>query len=121
MDSWSDKEVLAMLEGGNKQLSDFFKRHSLIPCRSSASCDKVYKQQYDRVYRTNAASFYRKNLSKHVDHIRESGDYRGRESYRNTPNQYGTKKIKKSSLSTSPSTSTSSTTEGLRRRLQVNS
>ena len=119
MDSWSDKEVLAMLEGGNKQLSDFFKRHSLIPCRSSASCDKVYKQQYDRVYHTNAASFYRKNLSKHVDHIRESGDYRGRESYRNTPNQYGTKKIKsKSSLST---TTSSSTTEGLRRRVQVNS
>lgn len=117
MDSWSDKEVLAMLEGGNKQLSDFFKRHSLIPSRSSVSCDKAYRQQYDRVYRTNAASFYKKNLSKHVDNIRESGDYRGRESYRNTPNKYGTKKIKNNNESLLPP---SSTTEGLRRRVQVN-
>jgi len=114
MDSWSDKEVLAMLEGGNKQLSDFFKRHSLLPCPSSVSGDELYKR-YDRLYCTNAALFYRKNLSKHVQLIRDSGHYRGRESYRNSPNNYGRKKIKSTDPLPSPPTK-----DGLRTRVRVN-
>uniref|UniRef100_A0A7S2R4Y6 Arf-GAP domain-containing protein n=1 Tax=Eucampia antarctica TaxID=49252 RepID=A0A7S2R4Y6_9STRA len=112
MDSWSDAEVLAMLEGGNKQVSDFFERHSLLPGRTLLTNAELSKQT-ERLYRTNAALFYRKNLSKHVRKIRESGGYKGRKSYRNAPNNYGEKNAKSSELSSSPEST------GIRRRVQV--
>lgn len=112
MDSWSDTEVLAMLEGGNKQMSDFFSRHLLLSGRVLLT-NKELTEQAETLYRTNAARFYRKNLSKHVQKIRDSGDYKGRRSYRNTPNNYGSKREKTSELSTSVKAT------GIRRRVQV--
>lgn len=71
MDTWSHKGVLAMLEGGNKQLNDFFDRHGL----SSSSIEGEVVGRYE----TNASKFYRKNLTVHVDHVAESGEYKGRD------------------------------------------
>lgn len=59
-----------MLEGGNKQLGDFFSRHGLSP---ETNLDDV-----DR-YQTNAALFYKKNLSDHVERVEKSGEYKGRD------------------------------------------
>jgi len=112
MDSWSDTEILAMLEGGNKQMSDFFSRHLLLPGRVLLTNEEL-SEQAERLYRTNAALFYRKNLSKHVQKIRDSGDYKGRESYRNAPNNYGHKRGKTAELLTSPKSTC------IRRRVQV--
>lgn len=82
MDSWSHKDVLAMLEGGNKQLSDFFDRHGLsLPSASLGNNhdqNRGWGQVVDR-YHTNAAMFYRKNLSLHVKHVQELGEYKGRD------------------------------------------
>lgn len=84
MDSWSHKDVLALLEGGNKQLNDFFDRHDLSMSSSSVIStknihdqDQSQGQVVDR-YQTNAAMFYRKNLSRHVQRVEESGEYKGR-------------------------------------------
>ncbi len=71
MDSWKHAEVLAMLEGGNKQLEDFFQRHRL----KSSDVD---------TYRTNAAKFYKRNLVAHVSKVGRSGQYKGRENYRSS-------------------------------------
>ena len=89
MDSWKCSEVLAMLEGGNKQLGAFFERHQL----SSKN-----KNTMD-TYRTNAAKFYKRNLLLHASKVENSGVYKGRETYRNIP----------SSSSTSSSTDTGGT------------
>jgi len=80
MDSWKHTDVLAMLEGGNKQLADFFQRHGLSPDGGQAQA-----QTHDR-YRTNAAKFYKKNLSLHAAHVRDAGMYKGRDQFRkNSP------------------------------------
>jgi len=80
MDSWSYSEVLSILEGGNKQLNDFFERHDLSSSRSQ------YEIQHDEAsrnrYKTNAAMFYKTNLSLHVRRVEESGAYKGRDSFR---------------------------------------
>jgi len=83
MDSWKHTDVLAMLEGGNKQLGDFFQRHGL------SSDDPIINAQenvtMDR-YRTNAAKFYKKNLSIHAAKVRDAGLYKGRDQFRkNSP------------------------------------
>ena len=44
MDNWSHAEVLAMLEGGNVQLSEFFERHHLCP-QDSLTSPKVADQK----------------------------------------------------------------------------
>jgi hypothetical protein len=78
-----------MLEGGNKQLNDFFHRHGLPPLSYfSSQQDYEYdlqqlqrqhhKQQRNR-YKTNAAMFYRVNLAHHVKRVEEAGVYRGRD------------------------------------------
>lgn len=78
LDSWSYSEVLSMLEGGNQQLNGFFERHNLF---------KVDK------YNTNAARFYRDNLSGHVTMVSELGKYEGREVTRQlTSKKQSTKK-----------------------------
>jgi hypothetical protein len=83
MDHWSHTEVLSMLEGGNKQLNDFFARHGLqahhqdivndIPALPAEHLAAINR------YKTNAAMFYRNNLRVHVKQVEESGIYRGRE------------------------------------------
>jgi hypothetical protein len=90
MDSWSHSEILSMLEGGNKQLKDFFVRHNLpsshyidndendaYACTFSSS-NAITRNRY----KTNAAMFYRENLAQHVLRIKEEGIYRGRENFR---------------------------------------
>jgi len=78
MDSWSHKDVLAMLEGGNTQLNQFFDRHDLSMSSTTRNTHDKEIKVVDR-YETNAAKFYRKNLSLHVTHVKESGIYKGRD------------------------------------------
>mmetsp|Transcript_20215 Transcript_20215/g.30340 ORF Transcript_20215/g.30340 Transcript_20215/m.30340 type:complete len:163 (+) Transcript_20215:525-1013(+) len=80
MDTWTNSDVLAMLEGGNVQLNEFYSRHALSPSSSLSEEDNrcVIKNRY----RTNAAKFYRKNLAHHVLRIEKEGKYKGREAYR---------------------------------------
>lgn len=80
MDSWTQTQVLAMLEGGNAQLNSFFHRHEMLHHQNTAfaanSDDDLHR------YQTNAALFYRKNLASHADMVREAGLYGGREESR---------------------------------------
>lgn len=80
MDSWSHSNVLAMLEGGNKQINDFFSRHELCPS-SNLSRDENCTLVKNR-YRTNAAKFYKKNLALHCSNVGNQGMYCGRDAYR---------------------------------------
>lgn len=69
MDHWSHSQILQMLEGGNRQLSCFFLRHSLHDTNTR--------------YLTKAAAFYRHHLSKHVHTLVNTiGPYQGREASR---------------------------------------
>lgn len=81
MDSWSHSDVLAMLEGGNQQLDGFFSRN-LLTTSPESSCAKNGSIVLNR-YKTNAAKFYRNNLSSHVSKIMKKGKYIGRDAYRN--------------------------------------
>lgn len=83
MDHWSHTEVLSMLEGGNKQLNDFFARHGL-PAHHQDIVNDIPALPAEHLavmnrYKTNAAMFYRNNLRVHVKQVEESGIYRGRE------------------------------------------
>jgi hypothetical protein len=80
MDSWSHSDVLAMLEGGNQQLDDFFCRHELST--SSAHSEEENTAIMLNRYRTNAAKFYRKNLTLHTSRVSCKGKYNGRDTYR---------------------------------------
>lgn len=90
MDSWSHSEILAMLEGGNDQLSHFFHRHSLgrnnngniHPASFSISSGSSVTHNDNIVvtrYKTKAAKFYRENLEKHIERVKVNGEYKGRE------------------------------------------
>lgn len=83
MDDWSPAGVLAMLEGGNAQLQDFYERHDLCQ-ESDLSKNQVLTR--DNVttmrYKTKASLFYRQQLGKHVAEVLEKGAYRGREASR---------------------------------------
>lgn len=81
MDSWSHSDILAMLEGGNQQLNGFFLRNSLTTS-PELSCVENNSTILNR-YKTNAAKFYRNNLSSHVTKIMKKGKYVGRDAYRN--------------------------------------
>ena len=72
MDSWSHAQVLAMLEGGNEQLQNFFGRHEM------GKESKVFDQRYQ----TKAARFYRRNMKQHVETIERIGQWKGREASR---------------------------------------
>ena len=81
MDAWSHSQVLALLEGGNEQLQQFFHRHQM---GNDSSCSALR-------YHTKAALFYRMHLEKHVEKVGDAGLYRGRQASRQkcqpTPNQ----------------------------------
>lgn len=88
MDSWSHLQILAMLEGGNAQLSQFFQRHSLGPHDNENSpttsiLSKSNGTTRDDImvtrYKTKAAKFYRENLDKHIKRVKVNGEYKGRE------------------------------------------
>jgi len=68
MDCWSHSQVLAMLEGGNEQLQNFYCRHDM------GEKSKVF----DHRYQTKAARFYRKNMGNHVAKIGQIGQWMGR-------------------------------------------
>ena len=72
MDSWSHKQVLAMLEGSNAQMRNFFDRHDM------GDQSRIYGKRYH----TNAALFYKTNLKKHVERVADRGVYEGREASR---------------------------------------
>jgi len=68
MDCWSHSQVLAMLEGGNEQLQNFFTRHDM------GKKSKVFDQRY----KTKAARFYRNNMERHVAKVEKIGQWMGR-------------------------------------------
>lgn len=72
MDAWSHTQVLAMLEGGNQQLQQFFDRHNMGNKTSMVSSR----------YMTKAALFYRSNLTRHVERVSGRGQYEGRDAVR---------------------------------------
>lgn len=78
MDSWSYQQVLAMLEGGNQQIQQFFERHHLGS--TMLNCD--HDLNYHHRYHTKAAKFYKVNLAKHTKSVSEKGLYQGREANR---------------------------------------
>jgi hypothetical protein len=84
MDEWSLEQVLAMLEGGNAQLSGFFARHHLTVETCLELNKTITKQNVARLrYKTKAALFYRQQMTVHVTKVLASGPYRGRETSRN--------------------------------------
>jgi Putative GTPase activating protein for Arf len=72
MDHWTHEQVLAMLEGGNAQIAQFFERHSMGNATLAAN----------NRYHTKASLFYRTHLSKHVESVASAGAYQGREASR---------------------------------------
>jgi Putative GTPase activating protein for Arf len=98
LDTWSQAQVLALLEGGNLQLQQFFDRHLMGNSTPLAS----NRQRYH----TKAAQFYRKHLAQHVGQVAEGGIYQGREAAR----QKHANSNSSSSSSSSSSTSSCSTT-----------
>lgn len=92
MDNWLHCDVVAMLEGGNHQLSKFFDRHNLSPRHSIDSSNKLpferekapnqLTSSNEFRYLTKAARFYRENMLKHVKKIISSGIYKGRDATR---------------------------------------
>lgn len=78
MDSWSHSAVLAMLEGGNQQLSTFFARHDLHSSLTTPINGTTTTTPLKDRYKTNAALFYRRNLTVHVETVKQSGVYSGR-------------------------------------------
>ena len=81
MDHWTHDQVLAMLEGGNGQLSLFFERHQMGRDSRAAS----------HRYHTKAGLFYRTHLTAHVVTLSRQGCYRGREANRKRYNNEQTK------------------------------
>jgi len=98
MDNWSHAEVLAMLEGGNVQLQEFFERHHLCPQDlTNTTTTIVDNHAHQRMiaegkllasdntnitnmrYKTKAAQFYRQQMALHVSKVLRSGEYKGRE------------------------------------------
>ncbi|CAB9519419.1 with coiled-coil, ANK repeat and PH domain-containing protein [Seminavis robusta] len=75
MDTWSHTQVLAMLEGGNFQLQQFFERHRM------GNATKMAQKRQQR-YHTKAAAFYRVHLAKHAQAVADAGVYEGREATR---------------------------------------
>ena len=71
MDNWSHTQILAMLEGGNKQLQTFFQRHGMdySTYRLGNGNDR---------YHTKAALFYRTHLERHVTKVYSENLYQGR-------------------------------------------
>lgn len=83
MDDWSPAEILAMLEGGNEQLQDFFERHYLTEESDLTNNALLTKENVATMrYKTKASLFYRQQMGKHVAKILQSGVYRGREASR---------------------------------------
>ena len=82
-----------MLEGGNKQLSGFFERHELS---QQHNLDHVTMTNR---YQTNAAKFYKKNLSHHVLRVMDAGRYMGRDAFRKSR-----QKKKRRSVAKTPTT-----------------
>ena len=76
MDHWTHGQVLAMLEGGNAQLRDFFVRHGMMLGNTPISSNT---HQYHHRYETKTAKSYRKHLDGRVITVSTSGCYTGRQ------------------------------------------
>jgi len=79
MDEWSHSQVLAMLEGGNQQLTGFFARHQMVADTTGKRGTGII---ISKRYQTKAARFYRTNLTKHINKVSVAGVYLGREASR---------------------------------------
>ena len=79
LDAWSHSQVLALLEGGNQQMKQFFLRHHM---------DGKTLEELNLQYQTKAADFYKTHLHQHVTRVAEAGVYHGREVSRKNPRGY---------------------------------
>jgi len=87
MDNWNHLELLAMLEGGNAQLKQFFDRHKLNADLYEGRRGHINRDNVTIFrYKTKAALFYREQLLHHATKVLNSGDYRGREASRQLDN-----------------------------------
>mmetsp|Transcript_10367 Transcript_10367/g.19908 ORF Transcript_10367/g.19908 Transcript_10367/m.19908 type:complete len:190 (-) Transcript_10367:81-650(-) len=86
MDHWTAHQVLAMLEGGNEQLRNFFERHNMG------------KSMANKRYQTKAARFYAEHMGQHVTSLQGS-PYQGREASRQ---RYQSKKSATTSSTDAP-------------------
>lgn len=90
MDTWSHRQVLRMLEGGNEQLQQFFDRHRMGNNSSNNSSNntivtgavRATGSIFHKRYHTKAAAFYRTHLAVHAQEVGDAGRYRGREASR---------------------------------------
>jgi Putative GTPase activating protein for Arf len=85
MDSWSLPQILAMLEGGNEQIQQFFARHYLGRTMTSVEDNNencIIHTHIQNRYHTKAAKFYKHHLAKHTEYVRTKGLYQGREANR---------------------------------------
>lgn len=95
MDTWTYREVLHMLEGGNSQLESFFRRHRMGNDIRNGDFDddsnnstKLATTPKKNRYATKAAQYYRIHLSEHVTKISQlPGLYQGREVHRRQHHQ----------------------------------
>jgi hypothetical protein len=78
MDHWTHDEVVKMLEGGNRQLSTFFQRHSLVEDAQFLSPQLNRDNIVGMRYKTKAALFYRQQLEHHCTNLIARGPYKGR-------------------------------------------
>jgi len=102
LDSWKRREILAMLEGGNVQLGNFFDRHGMGGGTSESGGGGKSEGGDGGVggldrYKTKAASFYRQHLMGHARELADRGGlYEGREASRSgKQQQQGGQKTKK--------------------------
>jgi hypothetical protein len=96
-----------MLEGGNKQLNDFFHRHRL-PSNFVVTSQPFEEDVQRNRYKTNAAMFYRVNLAQHVKKVEDAGLYRGRESFRKSKTSRGEGRRSQESVQENGKSSTAS-------------
>ena len=82
MDHWSVEQIMMMLEGGNKQLGDFFGRHKMTDQNDGKNMNGAVPPIIRKRYYTKAALFYRNGMKTHVHTILDKGSYQGRDASR---------------------------------------
>jgi len=118
MDRWSHSQVLAMLEGGNKQLQNFYVRHDMGPPNDNK--ENKSNKIFEKRYHTKAAKFYRRNMELHVNNIKQIGHWKGRAASRQQQRQRHHRRGHKTAT-TAAATAMATTTPDMKPRVMVNS
>lgn len=139
MDRWSHSQVLAMLEGGNDQLQNFYVRHDMGPPPKDDDIENNNNNNnkiFEKRYHTKAAKFYRRNMELHVNNIKQIGHWKGRAASRQQQqqrqrrhhrrghknnNKPSSKYGNKTATATAAATAMATTTHDMKPRVMVNS